>query len=136
MRQDHSKHDWPWGKSEIITKCTNNYWIFTMENVFESAIFNSEKDKPLTRFLKQKDRLAALHPDMSDIMIHMKILRKFGGELEHAINCRCVEPCSAEDYSNSMEDIITRTRIGKTWTRIHMESKMVSQTSRYDKRPE
>ncbi|MBW0535756.1 hypothetical protein O181_075471 [Austropuccinia psidii MF-1] len=35
-----------------------------------------------------------------------------------------------------MEDIITRTRIGKTWTRIPMESKMVSKTSREGKRPE
>ncbi|MBW0509851.1 hypothetical protein O181_049566 [Austropuccinia psidii MF-1] len=35
-----------------------------------------------------------------------------------------------------MEDIITRTRIGKTWIRVPMESKMVSKTSREDKRPE
>ncbi|MBW0483922.1 hypothetical protein O181_023637 [Austropuccinia psidii MF-1] len=35
-----------------------------------------------------------------------------------------------------MEDIITRTRIGKTWTRIPMESKMVPKTSREDKKPE
>ncbi|MBW0550930.1 hypothetical protein O181_090645 [Austropuccinia psidii MF-1] len=35
-----------------------------------------------------------------------------------------------------MEDIITRTKIGKTWTRVPMESKMVSKTSREDKRPE
>ncbi|MBW0572787.1 hypothetical protein O181_112502 [Austropuccinia psidii MF-1] len=73
---------------------------------------------------------------MSDSMIDMKILRKCGGEIEHANKCRCVEPCSAEDYINSMEDIITRTRIGKPWTRIHMESKMVPKNSREDKRPE
>ncbi|MBW0507356.1 hypothetical protein O181_047071 [Austropuccinia psidii MF-1] len=35
-----------------------------------------------------------------------------------------------------MEDLTSRTRIGKTWTRIPMESKMVSKTSREDKRPE
>ncbi|MBW0503004.1 hypothetical protein O181_042719 [Austropuccinia psidii MF-1] len=35
-----------------------------------------------------------------------------------------------------MEDIITRTRIGKTWTRIPMEYKIVSKTSREDKRHE
>ncbi|MBW0526720.1 hypothetical protein O181_066435 [Austropuccinia psidii MF-1] len=35
-----------------------------------------------------------------------------------------------------MEDIITRTRIGKTWTRIPMESKMVPKIPREDKRPE
>ncbi|MBW0586011.1 hypothetical protein O181_125726 [Austropuccinia psidii MF-1] len=35
-----------------------------------------------------------------------------------------------------MEDIITRTRMGKTWTRRPMESKMVPRISREDKRPE
>ncbi|MBW0493970.1 hypothetical protein O181_033685 [Austropuccinia psidii MF-1] len=73
---------------------------------------------------------------MSDSMINMKILRKCGGGLEHAIKCRCVEPCSTEDYINAMEDIITRTRIGKTWTIVPMKSKMVSKTSREDNRPE
>ncbi|MBW0488576.1 hypothetical protein O181_028291 [Austropuccinia psidii MF-1] len=107
-----------------------------METSFDSAIFNSEKDKPLTCFLKQKDILSALHPDMSDSMINMKILTKFGGEIEHAIKCRCVEPCSSEYYINSMEDIITRTRIGKHWTRAPIESKMVKNISRDDKRPE
>ncbi|MBW0570157.1 hypothetical protein O181_109872 [Austropuccinia psidii MF-1] len=35
-----------------------------------------------------------------------------------------------------MEDIIIRTRIGRTWTRIPVESKMVSKIPREDKRPE
>ena len=96
-----------------------------MENYFQSSIFNSEKDKPLTWFIKQKDRLSALHPDMSDSMINMKIFRKCGGELENSIKCRFVEPFSTEYYINAMEDIITRTRIGKTWARNPMESKMV-----------
>ncbi|MBW0484608.1 hypothetical protein O181_024323 [Austropuccinia psidii MF-1] len=136
MELDHGKHDWPWWKCEIVTKWANNSWRFKMENAFESAIFNSEKDKPLTWFLKQKDRLSALHPDMSDSMINMRILSKCGGELEHAIKCRCVEPCSTEDYINAIEDIITRTRISKAWTRVPMEPKMVSETSREDRRPE
>ncbi|MBW0556917.1 hypothetical protein O181_096632 [Austropuccinia psidii MF-1] len=74
--------------------------------------------------------------DISDTMINMKILRTCGGELEDAIRSRCVEPCSTEDYINEMEDIITRTRIGKTWTRIPMESKMVPKIPREDKRSE
>ncbi|MBW0522117.1 hypothetical protein O181_061832 [Austropuccinia psidii MF-1] len=69
-------------------------------------------------------------------MINMKLLRKCEGELEHAIKCRCVETCSKEDYINSMEGIITRTRIGKTWTRSPMDSKMVPKNSREDERPE
>ncbi|MBW0478993.1 hypothetical protein O181_018708 [Austropuccinia psidii MF-1] len=66
---------------------------------------------------------------MPDSMINMKILSKFGEELEHDIKFRCVEP-------SSMEDIISRTIIGKTWTRKPMESKIVSNTSREDSRPE
>ncbi|MBW0551456.1 hypothetical protein O181_091171 [Austropuccinia psidii MF-1] len=136
MRQEYGKHDWSWWKSEVITKGANNSWRFKTENAFESAIFNSEKDKPLTWFFKQKHRLSALNPDMSDTMINMRILRKCGRELEHAIKCICREPCSTEDYINAMEDIITRTRIGKTWTKPPMESKMVPKISREDQRPE
>ncbi|MBW0483847.1 hypothetical protein O181_023562 [Austropuccinia psidii MF-1] len=73
---------------------------------------------------------------MSDSIINMKILRKCGGELENDIKCRCVEHSSTEEYINSMKDIITRTRIGKNWTRNSMESKMVPKTSREDKRTE
>ncbi|MBW0504572.1 hypothetical protein O181_044287 [Austropuccinia psidii MF-1] len=102
----------------------------------ENSIFNSQKDNPLTWFLKQKDRLSALNPDMSDSMINMKILEKCGGELEHAIKCICVAPCSTEYYINAMKNIITRTRIGKTWTRNPMESKMVLKILREYKRPE
>ncbi|MBW0503655.1 hypothetical protein O181_043370 [Austropuccinia psidii MF-1] len=69
-------------------------------------------------------------------MIDMEVLRKFGGELEHAIKCRFLEPCSTEEYINAMEDIITRTRSGKAWIRVPIESKMISKTPREDKRPE
>ncbi|MBW0591050.1 hypothetical protein O181_130765, partial [Austropuccinia psidii MF-1] len=133
---DHWKHDWSWWKSEVITKWENNSWRFKMENAFENFIFNSEEDKPLTWFFKQKDRLSALHPDMSYTRIDMKILRKCGGELEHAIKSKCVEPFSTENYINAMEYIITRTRISKTWTKIPMESKMVSKIPTEDRKPE
>ncbi|MBW0571479.1 hypothetical protein O181_111194 [Austropuccinia psidii MF-1] len=52
MRIDHGKHDSSWWKSEVITKWANNSWRFKMHNAFECAIFNSEKDKPLTWFFK------------------------------------------------------------------------------------
>ncbi|MBW0574995.1 hypothetical protein O181_114710 [Austropuccinia psidii MF-1] len=132
----HGKHDWYWWKSEVITKWARNSWRFKMENAFESAIFNSEKVKPLTWFFKQKDKFSALNTDVSDTMINMKILRKCAAELEHDIKFRGVEPCSKEDYINAREDIITRTRICKTWSKIPMESKMVSKIPREDRRPE
>ncbi|MBW0519975.1 hypothetical protein O181_059690 [Austropuccinia psidii MF-1] len=73
---------------------------------------------------------------MFDPMINMKVLRKCGEELEHAIKCRCVEPCSTGDYINSMEVISTKTIIGETWTRTPMESKMILKSSKEDRRLE
>ncbi|MBW0538558.1 hypothetical protein O181_078273 [Austropuccinia psidii MF-1] len=111
MRQDQGKHSWPWWKEQVISKLANDSWIFKMENSFEEAIFNIERDKPMSWLLKQKDRLTSLHPDMSETMIHTKILRKCGSDLEHVIRSRCIEPCSEKKYINAMEEISTRTKI-------------------------
>ncbi|MBW0578773.1 hypothetical protein O181_118488 [Austropuccinia psidii MF-1] len=55
-------------------------------------------------------------------MVHMKILKKCGGELEHALRSRCIEPCSTEEYINALEDIVTRTKIGRTWKKLDNKS--------------
>ncbi|MBW0591572.1 hypothetical protein O181_131287, partial [Austropuccinia psidii MF-1] len=68
MRQDHGKHSWPWWKEQIISKWANDSWRFKMENYFEEAIFNIERDRPMSWFLKQKERLTTLNPDMSEKM--------------------------------------------------------------------
>ncbi|MBW0544508.1 hypothetical protein O181_084223 [Austropuccinia psidii MF-1] len=54
-------------------------------------------------------------------MVHMKIVKKFGGELEHALRSRCIEPCSTEEYNNALEDIVTRTQIGRTWKKLDIK---------------
>ncbi|MBW0529446.1 hypothetical protein O181_069161 [Austropuccinia psidii MF-1] len=123
------------GKIHCLFTKTAKRWYYKMR-IDHGKHDCAENDKPLTWFFKKKDRLSYLHPDMSDTMINMKILRKFRGELEHAIKSRCVEPCSTEDYINAMENIITRTRTGKTWTKIPMESKIISKVPREDRRPE
>ncbi|MBW0541372.1 hypothetical protein O181_081087 [Austropuccinia psidii MF-1] len=87
-----------------------------MENSFEEAIFNIERDRPMSWFLKKKERLTALHPDMFETMVHKRILRKCGSDLEHAIRSRCIEPCSTEDFINAIEDNTTRTKIGRNCT--------------------
>ncbi|MBW0554553.1 hypothetical protein O181_094268 [Austropuccinia psidii MF-1] len=74
-------------------------------------------------FLKQKDRLTALHPDMSETMVHKRILRKCSGDLEHAIRRRYIEPFYTEDYINSMEDITTRTKTGRNRYKPSMDNK-------------
>ncbi|MBW0570508.1 hypothetical protein O181_110223 [Austropuccinia psidii MF-1] len=94
-----------------------------MENSFKEEIFNIARDRPMSWFLKQKDRLTSLHPDMYETMIHKRIFRKLGGDLENAIRSRCIEPCSTEDYINSMEDITTRTKIGRNRYKPPMDNK-------------
>ncbi|MBW0519762.1 hypothetical protein O181_059477 [Austropuccinia psidii MF-1] len=49
---------------------------------------------------------------MSEFMIHRKILRQCGGDLEHAVKSRTTEQSSAEDIINILEEVTTRTRIG------------------------
>ncbi|MBW0576526.1 hypothetical protein O181_116241 [Austropuccinia psidii MF-1] len=123
MRQDHGEQSWPWWKEQIIFKWTNDSWRFKMDNSFEEAIFNIERDRPMSWFLKQKDRLTALNPDKCETMINKRILRKCGGDLEHSIRSRCIEHCSTEDYINAMEDITTRKKIGRNWYKPSMDNK-------------
>ncbi|MBW0464531.1 hypothetical protein O181_004246 [Austropuccinia psidii MF-1] len=49
-------------------------------------------------------------------MVHIKIHKKCGGELEHAIISRCIEPWSTE------EDIVTRTKICRRWQKTNTQS--------------
>ncbi|MBW0523109.1 hypothetical protein O181_062824 [Austropuccinia psidii MF-1] len=123
MRQDHGKHSWAWWKEKNISKWENDSWIFKLESSFEEAIFNIERDRPMSWFLKKKYRLTALHPDMSKSMIYEGILRKCGGDLEHAIRSRFIDPFSTEYYMNSMEDITTRMKIGRNCYKPPMNNK-------------
>ncbi|MBW0556838.1 hypothetical protein O181_096553 [Austropuccinia psidii MF-1] len=51
---------------------------------------------------------------MSEFMIHRKILRQCGGDLEHAVKSRTSEQSSAEDIINILEEVTTRTKIGSS----------------------
>ncbi|MBW0507650.1 hypothetical protein O181_047365 [Austropuccinia psidii MF-1] len=51
---------------------------------------------------------------MSEFMIHIKILRQCGGDLEHAVKSRTTEKSSEEDIINILEKVTTRTRIGSS----------------------
>ena len=50
---------------------------------------------------------------MSEFMIHRKILRQCGGDLEHSVQSRTTEQSSAEDIINILE-VTTRTKIGSS----------------------
>ncbi|MBW0557516.1 hypothetical protein O181_097231 [Austropuccinia psidii MF-1] len=114
LRQAHGHQSRTWWKTQIINKWANDTWIFKVETAFESSKFNSDKDKALPWFFQQKDRLTALYPDMSEFMIHRKILRQCGGDLEHAVKSRTIEQSSAEDIINILEEVTTRTKIGSS----------------------
>ncbi|MBW0525232.1 hypothetical protein O181_064947 [Austropuccinia psidii MF-1] len=122
IRQINGKNTWSWWKQEIINKWTNDAWRYIIENAFENSFFDPDKDKPLTWFLKQVERLNALYPKMSQKMVHMKIFKKRGGELENSQRIRCIETCSTEEYINTLEDIVTRTKIGRTWKKLEIKS--------------
>ncbi|MBW0522828.1 hypothetical protein O181_062543 [Austropuccinia psidii MF-1] len=55
-------------------------------------------------------------------MVHINILEKFGGDFEHSLRNRCIEPCSTEEYINALGYIVTRTKIGRTWKRLEIKS--------------
>ncbi|MBW0509932.1 hypothetical protein O181_049647 [Austropuccinia psidii MF-1] len=51
---------------------------------------------------------------MSEFMIHRKILRKCGGDLENSVKSTTTEQSSTEDIINILEEVTTRTRIGSS----------------------
>ncbi|MBW0526273.1 hypothetical protein O181_065988 [Austropuccinia psidii MF-1] len=114
LRQAHGHQSWTWWKTQIINKWENDAWRFKVETAFESAKFNSDKDKAFAWFCQQKDRLTAFYPDMSEFMIHRKILRQCGGELENTVKSRTTEKYSEEEIINISEELTTTTRIGSS----------------------
>ncbi|MBW0560806.1 hypothetical protein O181_100521 [Austropuccinia psidii MF-1] len=122
ISQTNGKNSLSWWKQEIITKQANYAWRYKMEKEFENSFFDPDKDKTFTWFLKKAERLNALYLEMSQKMVHMKILKKFGGELEHSLRSRCIEPCSTEEYINALEDIVTRTKIDSTLKKLDIKS--------------
>ncbi|MBW0489376.1 hypothetical protein O181_029091 [Austropuccinia psidii MF-1] len=59
---------------------------------------------------------------MSQKMVHMKILNKYGGKSEHALKSRCIESCSTEEYINAPEDLVKRTKSGRNCKKVGTKS--------------
>ncbi|MBW0560652.1 hypothetical protein O181_100367 [Austropuccinia psidii MF-1] len=105
----------------LFTKSAHRWYIklrqahgHQIETGSESAKSNADKDKALPWFCQQKDRLTELYHDMSEFMMHRKILRQCGGDLEYAVKSRTTEKFSAEDIINILEEVTTRTKIGSS----------------------
>ncbi|MBW0563064.1 hypothetical protein O181_102779 [Austropuccinia psidii MF-1] len=114
LRQAHGHKSWTWWKTQIINKWANDSWRCKVETSFKSSKLNAYEDKALPWFCKQKYRLIALYPGMSEFVIHRKILRQCGGDLEHSVKNRTTEKSSAEVIINILEEVTTRTRIGSS----------------------
>ncbi|MBW0498644.1 hypothetical protein O181_038359 [Austropuccinia psidii MF-1] len=98
----------------MINRWANDSWRFKVGTAFEYSKLNADKDKDLSLFFQQKDRLTALYCDIPEFMIHKKILRKYGSGLQHAVKRRTTKKYSAEDIMNVLEEVATRTRIGSS----------------------
>ncbi|MBW0517079.1 hypothetical protein O181_056794, partial [Austropuccinia psidii MF-1] len=109
----------------LFTKSAHRWYIKSRQahghQTFESENFNADKDKDLPWFFQQKDRLTALYADISECMIHRKILRQCGGEPEHAVKRRTTEQSSSEDIIDILEEVTTRTKIGSS--RLNLKTK-------------
>ncbi|MBW0563965.1 hypothetical protein O181_103680 [Austropuccinia psidii MF-1] len=46
----------------------------------------------------------------------------FDLDKDKPLTCRCIEPCSTEDFVNALEDIVTRTKICRTWKKLDIKS--------------
>ncbi|MBW0500112.1 hypothetical protein O181_039827 [Austropuccinia psidii MF-1] len=114
LRQAHGHQSCTWWKTQIIKKWANDSWRFKGETAFQYSKFKADEDKALPWFCQQKGRITALYPDMSEFMIHRKILRQCGGDLEHAVKSRTTEQSSEEDIMNILEEVTTRTRISSS----------------------
>ncbi|MBW0472999.1 hypothetical protein O181_012714 [Austropuccinia psidii MF-1] len=114
LRKAHGHQSCTWWKTQIINKWANDSWRFKVETAFKSAKSNADKDNALPWFCQQNNRLTALYPDMSEFMVHRKILRQCEGDLEHVVKSRTTEQASAEDIIKILEEVTTRTRIGSS----------------------
>ncbi|MBW0527052.1 hypothetical protein O181_066767 [Austropuccinia psidii MF-1] len=90
---------WTGWKTQIINNWANDAWRFKVETAFESTKFNADKDKDLTWFCQQKDRLTALYSDI-----------------------RTTEQSSAEDIINILEEVTTRTKISSS--RVNLKTRL------------
>ncbi|MBW0545448.1 hypothetical protein O181_085163 [Austropuccinia psidii MF-1] len=59
---------------------------------------------------------------MSEFMIHRKILRQCGGDLENSVKRRTTEQSSAEDIINILEEVTTRNKIGSS--RVNLKARL------------
>ncbi|MBW0541058.1 hypothetical protein O181_080773 [Austropuccinia psidii MF-1] len=118
--QLHSSQDREDSHGQCVQYGKNSYGIQKQGRGKIEKIFSKEVE--LVKLVIKTLYQSLKHLSISN-KINKRILRKCGGDLEHAISSRCIEPCSTEDHINAMEDINTRTKIGRNWYKPPMDRK-------------
>ncbi|MBW0543532.1 hypothetical protein O181_083247 [Austropuccinia psidii MF-1] len=112
MKEIHGRINWPWWKSQIIQKYSNDTWIWQKTMSFENDKYSVDKD-PYEWCLILSKRLKAIYDQMKIQMRNHKLLTQMPGELEHALKCRCNQNCTLDGISNTLQDVMKRTNRGK-----------------------
>ncbi|MBW0568581.1 hypothetical protein O181_108296 [Austropuccinia psidii MF-1] len=112
MKEIHGRRNWPWWKNQIIQNYSNGAWIWQKIMSFKNYKYSVDKD-PYEVCLRQSKRLKAIDPQMNIQMRNHKLLTQIPGELEHAVKLRCNQNCTLDDIANTLQDVRTRTNIGK-----------------------
>ncbi|MBW0503352.1 hypothetical protein O181_043067 [Austropuccinia psidii MF-1] len=112
MKEIHERRNWPWWKSKIIPKYSNGTWMWQTTMSFENYKYSVNKD-PYEWCLRQSKRLKAIDSPVKIQMRNHKLLTQMPVELELAVKCRCNHNCTLDDISNTLQDIRTRTNIGR-----------------------
>ncbi|MBW0548988.1 hypothetical protein O181_088703 [Austropuccinia psidii MF-1] len=88
MKEISGRRNWPWWKSQIIQKYSNDTWIWEKTLSFGDDRYTVDKD-PYDWCLRQSKRLIAIDPQITTEIRNHKLLNKLPGELENSVKCRC-----------------------------------------------
>ncbi|MBW0562798.1 hypothetical protein O181_102513 [Austropuccinia psidii MF-1] len=92
MKEIYGRRNWPWWKSQIIQKYS---------------------DDPYEWCLRNSKRLKAIDPQINIYMRNHKLLTQIPGDLEHAVKSRFNQSFTLDNIAKPLQDVRKRTNIGK-----------------------
>ena len=112
-RKNNNSRSWNFWKKEIIEKFSTNLWRRKMQLAFDKDRFNPIEHKVVEWCNRQYKRLEAFEPEISNYHRNAKILYQCSGNIEHAVRSRIHDDCEFSDLVSAMEEVISRTSIGR-----------------------